>query len=76
MIIISKDYCKKVNDKLNEILKKYNLTAKKFKWNKFNSMAKVNALEEFLNYLFRLMFDDFVFIHRLFGTSKTPDIIF
>ena len=55
----------KVGDKLNEILKKYNLTPKRFKWNKFNSMGKVNALEEFLNYLFRLMFDNLVFIHTI-----------
>ena len=70
MIVIPKDHCRRVNDKLTEILEKYNLTTKRFKWNKFNSMGKVNALEEFLNYLFRLMFDDLVFIHTIIWDIK------
>ena len=70
MIVISYDYYQKVNDKLNEILEKYNITPKKFKWNKFNSMDKVNALKEFLNYLFKLMSDDLVFIHTIIWDIK------
>ena len=71
MIVISKDHCQKVNEKLNEILKKYGITTpKKFKWNRFNSMDKVYALEEFLNYLFRLMFDDLAFIHTIIWDIK------
>ena len=70
MIVISKDRYKEVNDKLNEILEKYNLKPKKFKWNQFNSMDKVNALEEFLKYLFRLMFDKQVHIHTIIWDIK------
>ena len=70
MIVISKDHCQKVNEKLNEILEKYDITPKKFKWNRFNSRDKVNALEEFLNYLFRLMFNDLVFIHTIIWDIK------
>lgn len=70
MIVISKDHCQKVNEKLNEILEKYDITPKKFKWNRFNSRDKVYALEEFLNYLFRLMFDDLVFIHTIIWDIK------
>ena len=62
MIVISKKYCSEVNRKLNEILKKYEITPKTFKWNKFNSKKKVNALKEFLEYLFRLMSRDIVHI--------------
>lgn len=62
MIVISKKYCSEVNKKLNEILKKYEITPKTFKWNKFNSIKKVNALKEFLEYLFRLMSRDIVHI--------------
>lgn len=65
MIVISEKYCNEINDKLVEILNKYNISAKKFKWNKFNSIDKVNALEEFLEYLFRLMADNLVFIHTI-----------
>lgn len=65
MIVISEEYCNEINDKLVEILIKYNISTKKFKWNKFNSMDKVNALEKFLEYLFRLMSDDLVFIHTI-----------
>lgn len=65
MIVIRKDHCQKVNDKLIEILEKYNITPEKFKWNKLNTMDKVNALKEFLNYLFKLMADDLVFIHTI-----------
>ena len=63
MLVISEEHCNEINDKLNEILVEYNLNPKNFKWNKFNSKNKVNALEEFLKYLFRLMFDNLVFIH-------------
>lgn len=70
MIVIPKDHCQKVNEKLNEILEKYDITPKKFKWNRFNSRDKVYALEEFLNYLFRLMFDDLVFIHTIIWDIK------
>ena len=62
MIIISKKYCSEVYEKLNEILKKYEITSKTFKWNKFNSKKKVNALKEFLEYLFGLMSRDIVHI--------------
>lgn len=62
MIVISKKYCSEVNKKLNEILKKYEISPKTFKWNKFNSKNKVNALKEFLEYLFRLMSRDIVHI--------------
>ena len=65
MIVMSEEYCNEINDKLVEILIKYNISTKKFKWNKFNSMDKVNALEKFLEYLFRLMSDDLVFIHTI-----------
>ena len=63
MIAISKKYCSEVNKKLNEILKKYEITPKTFKWNKFNSKKKINALKEFLDYLFRLMSRDIVHIN-------------
>lgn len=63
MIAISKKHCIEINNILVEILTKYNISTKKFKWNKFNSMDKVNALEEFLEYLFRLLADNLVFIH-------------
>lgn len=62
MIVISKKYCSEVNEKLNKILKKYEITPKTFKWNKFNSKKKVNALKEFLEYLFGLMSRDIVHI--------------
>lgn len=65
MIVISEEYCNDINDKLDEILTKYDISPNKFKWNKFNSMDKVNALEEFLEYLFRLMSDNLVFIHTI-----------
>lgn len=65
MIVISKEHCSEINDVLNEILTKYNINPQKFKWNKFNSMDKVNALEEFLEYLFKLMFGNLVFIHTI-----------
>lgn len=65
MIVISEDCFPEINDKLNEILNKYGLNPKKFKWNKLNSMDKVNALEEFLEYLFPLMDDNLVFIHTI-----------
>ena len=53
MIVIRKDHCQKVNDKLIEILEKYNITPEKFKWNKLNTMDKVNALKEFLKPLYQ-----------------------
>lgn len=65
MIVISKEYCSEINDKLNEILIRYDIKSKKFKWNKFNSRDKVNALEEFLEYFFKLMFGNIVFIHTI-----------
>ena len=65
MIVISEEHYCEINDKLNEIFVKYNISSKKFKWNKFNSMDKVNALEEFLEHLFKLMFDNLVFIHTI-----------
>ena len=55
MIVLNKKYCTEVNNHLNEILKKYEISPKTFKWNKFNSIKKVYALEEFLEYLFGLM---------------------
>lgn len=70
MIVIPKNHCQKVNYKLTEILEKYNLTPKRFKWNKFNTRDKVNTLEEFLNYLFRLMMNDSVFIHTIIWDIK------
>ena len=70
MIVISKDYCQEVNDTLNGILKKYKIKPKKFKWAYFNSMDKVRALEEFLDYLFRLMANDLVFIHTIIWDIK------
>ena len=77
MIVISKDHFQKVNDKLDEILKKYNINPKRFKWNKFNTMDKVHAMEKFLNYLFRLMSDDLVFIHTIIWdiTDSRHDIL-
>ena len=65
MIVISEEYCIEINDKLVEILIKYNISIKKFKWNKFNSRDKVSALKEFLEYLFKLMVDNLVFIHTI-----------
>ena len=70
MIAIRKDQCRKVNDKLMEILEKHNIAPKRFKWNKFNSRDKVNALEEFLDYLFRLMSDNLVFINTIIWDIK------
>ena len=70
MIAIRKDQCRKVNDKLMEILEKHNIAPKRFKWNKFNSMDKINALEEFLDYLFRLMSDNLVFINTIIWDIK------
>ncbi len=65
MIVISKEHYNDVNEKINLILHKYSLNPKEFKWNKFNSMDKVNALKEFLEYLFKLMNDNLIYIHTL-----------
>lgn len=65
MVVISKEHCSEIDGRLNEILSKYNLKSKTFKWNKLNSMDKVSALEEFLEYLFKLMVDNLVFIHTI-----------
>lgn len=70
MIVIRKNHCKKVNDKLMEILENYNIAPKRFKWNKFNSRDKVKALEEFLEYLFRLMANNLVFINTIIWDIK------
>jgi hypothetical protein len=70
MIVISKDSYPEVNDKLTEILKSNNIKPKRFKWNKFNSMDKVNALKEFLRYLFRLMSNGKVHIHTIIWDIK------
>ena len=65
MIVISKEHYNDVNEKINLILHKYALNPREFKWNKFNSMDKVNALKEFLEYLFKLMNDNLIYIHTL-----------
>ena len=70
MIVISKNHYQEVDNKLNEILEKYKIKTKKFKWNQFNSMDKVNALKEFLQYLFKLMFDNIVHIHTIIWDIK------
>ncbi|MBR2858221.1 DUF3800 domain-containing protein, partial [bacterium] len=65
MIVISKEHYNDVNEKINLILNKYAITPKKFKWNKFNSMDKVNALKEFLEYIFKLVNEHLIYIHTI-----------
>lgn len=65
MIVVSKEQYNEINDTFNEILIKYKITTKKFKWNKINSKDKVNALKEFLNYLFKLMSKNLVYINTI-----------
>lgn len=65
MIVVSKEKYNEVNDTLNETLIKYKINPKKFKWNKFNSMDKVNALREFLDNFFKLMSHDLAYINTI-----------
>ena len=65
MIVISKSIFKEVNNELEDILEKFDISIKKFKWNKFNSMDNVNALKGFLNYIFKYMNQNLIHIHTL-----------
>lgn len=65
MIVIYKEICAEVNNKLNHILEKYDISIKNFKWNQFNSMNNVNALKEYLNYIFKYMNHGLIHIHTI-----------
>ena len=65
IIMINESKVKVIDDKLKEILNKYKINIKSFKWNKINNRKKHKALIEFLMFLFPFLEKRLVFITTL-----------
>ena len=65
IIMINEFKVKVIDDKLKEILNKYKINIKSFKWNKINNRKKQKALIEFLMFLFPFLEKRLVFITTL-----------
>lgn len=66
MVIISEDIIDEIEDEFKNILKNNSVNnIKSFKWNRLNSVNKVNAFKEFFNYISPFLLNNQIYIHVL-----------